>query len=125
MKPLHLLLIFYFLILAFPSYASQLHDEANYRDAWCKGDTGVRLPNGSQADCVTKEYVVEVEFASRCNEALSKVESLAKQFRKKPGILVIIEKPSDWSSYKKLIPIAQKHNVELWSITPYKLQRGH
>lgn len=101
--------------------AASLHPETAYRDAWCLGDTEVRLPNGSRADCLTTNYSVEVERAPKWHEAVGQALDYSQQTGKKPAILVIIERESDWKYWNRLKPLAQKHNIRMWYITPRRL----
>lgn len=96
--------------------------ESAYRDAWCMGETEVRLPNGTRADCVTTRYVVEVERAPKWHEAIGQVLDYSQQTGKQPAILLIIEQPSDWHHYRRLLPVARHYHVRVWYITPRRIQ---
>lgn len=103
-------------------FAAHLHPESAYRDAWCMGETEVIMSNGNRADCVTTNYAVEVEFAKKYHEGVGQALDYAQQTGKNPAILLIIETEKDWRYYKKLKPLAEKHNIRLWYITPKRLQ---
>lgn len=104
------------------SDAAHLHPESAYRDAWCMGDTEVRMPNGNRADCVTTNYAVEVEFAKKYHEGVGQALDYAQQTGKLPAILLIIETEKDWHYYNKLKPLAAEHYIRLWYITPRGLE---
>lgn len=104
------------------SYAADLHKEAEYRDAWCIGQTEVKLSDGTRADCVTTNYVVEVDFAQKWAEGIGQALHYARLTGKQPAILLIIEKESDWRFFKRALPTAQKHNIRMWYITPRRLK---
>ena len=104
------------------THAANLHKESVYRDAWCKGETEVRMPNGNRADCVTKNYAVEVELAKKYHEAVGQALDYAMQTGKKPAIVLIIETERDWRYYNKLKPLAHKHGIRVWYITPKRIQ---
>lgn len=115
-------LIVLFLLVAQYSHASNLHRESVYRDAWCMGETEVRMPNGNRADCVTTNYAIEVEFAKKYHEGVGQALDYAMQTGKKPAILLIIEKDKDWRYYNKLKPLAHKHGIRVWYITPKRIK---
>lgn len=79
------------------------------------------MPNGTRADCITDKYAIEIEFASKWAEAIGQAINYSEQTGKKPGILLIIEKPKDWRYYNRLKRIALKQNIRLWHITPKRL----
>jgi len=109
------------LLFASTVQAKHLHKEKEYQNAWCKGKTEVRLPNGNRADCVTEDYAIEVDFASKYHEAVGQALDYAEQTGKKPGILLIIERDKDWRYYNKLKPLALKNQIKVWYITPDQL----
>lgn len=111
------------LIITTTAQARHNHKEKEYRNAWCTGETEVRLPNGNRADCVTKNYVVEVEFAPKYHEAIGQAIDYAEQTGKNPAILLIIESPKDWRYYKKLYPIAKQEGIKVFYITAKKLKQ--
>lgn len=104
-------------------FAAHLHLESVYRDAWCKGETEVRLLNGNRADCITEEYAVEVEFAKKFHEGIGQALDYADQTGKKPGILLILETEKDMIYYKRLMPVASKYGITVWPIKPEQLIR--
>lgn len=110
------------LFIAAALSTAHLHPEAAYRDAWCMGQTEVRMPNGNRADCITTSYAVEVEFAGKYHEGVGQALDYAQQTGKKPAILLIIESEKDWRHYNKLKPLAAKEGIRLWYITPRRLQ---
>lgn len=105
-----------------PAAAARLHKESAYRDAWCNGETEVRLADGTRADCITKNYAVEVEFASKWAEAVGQSLHYADLAGKQPAILLIIERGKDWRYYNRLKRTARKEGIRLWYITPRGLQ---
>jgi hypothetical protein len=111
------------ILLASPqAHARHLHREADYRDAWCTGETEVRLPNGSRADCVTERHAIEIDFAPKWHEAIGQALDYADQTGKSPAILLIIEQPKDWRHYRKARTLASRHHIRLWYTTPKLLQ---
>jgi len=110
------------IFLITPAHAGRLHKEAAYRDAWCIGQTEVKLEDGTRGDCITTNYAVEVEFAQKWAEGIGQSLHYARLTGKKPAILMIIEKETDWRYYKRALPTARKHNIRIWYITPKRLK---
>lgn len=111
-----------FLLASVPAHAAHLHKEAEYRDAWCMGQTEVKLSDGSRADCVTTHYAIEIDFAQKWAEGVGQALHYARLTEKQPALLLIIEKESDWRFFKRALPTAQKHNIRMWYITPRRLK---
>lgn len=101
--------------------AKYLHKEAEYRDAWCQGETEVRLPNGNRADCITDKYAVEIDFAAKYHEAIGQALDYADQTGKRPAILLIVEKEKDWRYVNKARTIARKLRIKVWIIRPEQI----
>lgn len=92
--------------------------ESAYRDAWCRGEKEVILPNGTRADCVTTRHAIEVEFAPKWQQAIGQALNYADQTGKQPAILMIIEREKDWRYFQKCRRVARKNGIRLWYITP-------
>lgn len=110
------------ILFATTAHAAHLHKEAEYRDAWCMGQTEVKLSDGSRADCVTTHYAIEIDFAQKWAEGVGQALHYARLTEKQPALLLIIEKESDWRFFKRALPTAQKHNIRMWYITPRRLK---
>lgn len=108
-------------LIATTAQAKHLHKEAEYRDAWCQGETEVRLPNGNRADCITDKYAVEIDFAAKYHEAIGQALDYADQAGKRPAILLIVEKEKEWRYVKKARVIAKKHRIKIWIIRPEQI----
>lgn len=81
----------------------------------------MRLHDGSRVDCLTENYAIEVEFASKAFEALGQSIHYARITGTKPAILMIIERDEDWHFYWRIHRTAQERDVKLWYITPEDL----
>lgn len=113
-----ILIIFLILsVLVQNAYAKHLHPEKYYQNQWCGKWNGVqeyRLKDKSRVDCVTKNYAVEFDFAPKWAESVGQSLYYAEMTGKKPAIILIIEKTSDWKHFKKLKKISQKNGITLW-----------
>jgi hypothetical protein len=113
-----LLICLIFILISSTVNAAHLHKEKVYQEAWCKGKTEVQLTDGTRVDCVTKNYAIEIDFASKWAECLGQALHYADLTDKQPACLLIIEKDKDWRYYHRLKRTANKHGVTVWYITP-------
>ena len=109
-----------------PVYAFK---EKDYQTAWCRdnnGDLEVVLFDKTRADCVTKTYAVEFDFAKKWKEAIGQALYYSIVLRKNPGIVLIIENPKKDGKYlKRLQKVTEKYNIKVWTITPeYLVQKN-
>ena len=111
-----------FLLFLSTAHAAHLHKEKEYQQAWCQGEMEVRMPDGTRADCVTKNYAIEIDFAPKWAEALGQALHYADQTGKQPAILLIIERDKDWRYYNRLKRTARKQGVKVWYITPKSIK---
>lgn len=97
--------------------AKHIHKENVYQNQWCKqynGQTEVKLQDGTRVDCLTGNYAVEFDFASKWAECIGQSLHYADLTGKKPACVLIIEKKKDWKHYKKLRSSAKKHGIKAW-----------
>lgn len=81
-----------FLIL-FPTYAYSI-PESYYAELFCVGEGGdeeVVLSDRTRVDCVTDEYVIEVDFARKWYEGVGQSLHYATVTGKKPGVALIMD----------------------------------
>ena len=120
-------LVIGFILLQFSSaWAGRLHSENDYQKIWCaaqRGEVEVVLPDRTRADCLTKRYAVEVEFANKWYQAIGQALFYSMQTGKKAGILLIIEgkaKNKYWIRLNTTIDHFQLP-IETWLIKPEDL----
>ena len=88
----------FFIIIALPVQAAHLHKEKDYQEVWCKQAGGITeyvLDDGARVDCLTDEYAIEFDFASKWAEAVGQSLYYALKTEKEPGIVLILEKETD------------------------------
>lgn len=98
-------------------YAKHLYKESVYQKEWCDKYCGVmeyELPDKTRVDCVTKNYAVEFDFAPKWAEAIGQSLYYGIMTGKKPAVVLIIEKPSDWKYYHRIKKVADFLNFTLW-----------
>ena len=67
-------------------------NERYYQKKWCDANHGkmeVSLSDGTRADCVTDDYAVEVDFASKWAEGLGQALRYARLTKKKAAVLLV------------------------------------
>lgn len=108
---------------AVPAHAKHLHREHFYQQIWCDqhgGAVEVRLPGGLRIDCETATHAVEVDFAAKWAEAVGQSIAYAGATGHRPGILLILEKPSDIRFLRRLQQAIAMScvDIDIWTITP-------
>ena len=112
------LLIGLFLIfLTLPVIAAHQYPESYYQNLWCDrwgGQSEYLLDDYCRVDCLTKNYAVEFDFASKWAEAVGQSLHYAKKTGKKPAIILILQSKKDWVYYNRLKKICPEHGITLW-----------
>lgn len=114
---------FLFLLVPVYAHAKPLHHERVYQKIWCKAHDGrmeVVLQDHSRVDCLTKDYAVEVDFAHKWREAIRQSLHYAKETGKKPGIVIIIERPQEQHFLTSLHLAIEKSilHIKVWVVRP-------
>ncbi len=112
------LLIFVF-FFTLNCYAAHVQPERVYQAEWCNrfnGQMEYRLNDGTRVDCVTKNYAVEFDFANKWAESVGQSLYYGIMTNKKPAVVLIIEKPSDFKYYYRIKKVAEFFNFTLWYI---------
>jgi len=77
--------------------------EADYQRSWCLkqpgGKTEVWLDRHNRADCVSDEYVVEVDWDYKWKECKEQITRYMKLSDKNPMCLLILRKPEKDNPY--------------------------
>jgi hypothetical protein len=118
--------VFFFLMAACqPSLAQHTFKEKDYQLAWCAqigGQAEVRLADGTRVDCLTDEFAIEVDFAPKWAEAIGQSLYYAKLTGRRPGILLIMEKPGDARYRQRLEQLQPDLKFHLWETTPESIR---
>lgn len=104
---------------AIPAHAAHQHREKEYQALWCnqqRGEMEHVFDDGARADCLTEEYAVEFDFALKWAESIGQSLYYALKSGKKPGVVLIIEKPSDEHYLKRLKTVADKYGISVWEM---------
>ncbi len=113
-----------FLVL-FPSVCLAGHDhpEKYYQQLWCSEHNGkaeVRLPDGTRADCITSTHAVEFDFGEKWAESIGQSLYYGLQTGKKPGVVLILEKESDYKYWLRLNSTIEHYRlpIKTWEMRP-------
>lgn len=111
------------LSLAFflPGLAFARTPERAYQEEWCAREGGVveyTLPDKARVDCLTDEYAVEVDFASKWAEAVGQSLYYAERTGKRPGVLLILENEGGSRHLERLALLAKKFGIRVWTTGP-------
>jgi hypothetical protein len=116
-----LLVLMMVLSMCQPIAAAHLHREKEYQDAWCAKVGGVTefiLDDGTRVDCLTDDYAIEFEFASKWAESVGQSLYYAERTGKLPGVVLIMEHESDDRFAKRLDILARKYRIKVWKVAP-------
>lgn len=120
------ILLLFLLFLSLPAMADKhVYSEKYYQNEWCSrwyGKQEVILPDKTRVDCVTRNFAVEFDFAFKWAESIGQALYYSKMTGKKPAIILIIEKPSDFKHYKKAEKITSDLGIKLWYMKSPKYQ---
>jgi hypothetical protein len=115
--------IIFVLIFLFPSllFAKREHPEKWYQENWCeahRGQVEVSLPDGTRCDCVTDTHAIEFEFGNRWAEAVGQSAYYSLQTKKKPGVVLILEKMKDRKYLIRLNTTIEHFNlpIDTWKV---------
>lgn len=102
-------------------FAKRLHSEWWYTNKWCGphgGKMKAVLNDGTKCDCMTADYVVEVEYANRWKNAIGKVLHYSLQTGKRSTIVLILERPRDQLYLDQLKTLIQYFSlpIDIWEI---------
>lgn len=75
-----------------------------------------KLSDKTRVDCITKNYAVEFDFAPKWAEAIGQSLYYGIMTNKKPAIVLILEKPSDFRYYNRVKKISNTLPITLWYV---------
>ena len=121
MKYLTTCKIFLFIIVIFitlPVFAKHKHLEKEYQTAWCDAHNGImeyKLEDNTRVDCLTPDYAVEFDFASKWAESIGQSLYYAQRTKRKPAVVLIMEKPAkDLKYLHRLYQVANTTGIEVF-----------
>lgn len=118
------------LIFAFVVSAA-IHPEVWYQDKWCaehKGRTEVFLDeDNAYCDCLTDTHAIEFDFGRKWQEAIGQSLEYGRLTSKKPGIVLILEAPSQEKYLTKLEKTLKAFGldskIDIWVIRLWEMKK--
>ena len=107
------------LFFSLPVQAKRMYNEAYYQELWCteqKGQMEYVLPDFTRVDCLTEDHAIEFDFANKWAESIGQALHYGMMTGKKPGIVLIIEKPKHFVYYNRIVPLCEKYGITLWTM---------
>jgi len=102
--------------------AKHLHKEKVYQKIFCAkvhGKLEYRLIDNTRVDCITSNYVFEVDFGRKAFEAVGQALYYALMTNKKPSIVLIQETKQDNRYIGRIKKLAKRYNITLFIINRY------
>ena len=123
MKTAHLIAILSLFCFLSPAWAKHIHHEKYYQEKWCADKSGrveVVLPDRTRCDCLTRTHAIEFDFGNNWAEAIGQSLYYSIQTGKKAGIVLILEKPSDYKYWVRLNTVIGENNLKIdtWQVKP-------
>ncbi|WP_316347638.1 hypothetical protein [Desulfuromonas acetoxidans] len=118
------------LLIVLPSIVSAAHlrYEREYQAQWCSavgGETEYRLQDGTRVDCLTDDYAIEFDFASKWAESIGQSLYYGICTERLPGVVLILEKESDSRYLPRIKAVANLHGIKVWTTGPCATGEGH
>lgn len=104
------------IFIGIPAFSAKAFNEAYYQKLWCRSCSGImeyELKDGTRVDCLTQEYACEFDFAHKWYEGFTQALWYSYNTGKKPCLVLIMEKPSDFIYYKRAEALSQRYGVRL------------
>jgi hypothetical protein len=103
--------------------AARMHPESWYQRQWCRehqGQVEYLLPDKTRCDCLTETLAVEFDFGPKWAEAIGQALYYSLQTGKRAGIVLILEKETDYKYWLRLNTTIQHFQlpIDTWMMTP-------
>ena len=120
MKAIKFLLLI-LVCVSVPAYGKRLHHERWYQEKWCAeqgGQTEVVLADRTRCDCLTRTHAIEFDFAPKWAEAIGQALYYSLQTGKRAGIVLILEKPTDYKYWIRLNTVIKQFElpIDVWQM---------
>lgn len=112
-----LLCIFLFSSVAF---AAHEYPEAAYQRAWCSANAGVleyKNPDKTRIDCLTEDYAVEFDFATKWAESIGQALHYGLMTQKKPMAVLILESSEQYKYFERAKNIGDHYGITVDYVT--------
>lgn len=108
---------------ALPVLGARQLPESWYQRQWCREHQGIveyLLLDKTRCDCLTETHAVEFDFGPKWAEATGQALYYSLQTGKRAGIVLILEKETDYKYWLRLNTTIQHFNlpIDTWMMTP-------
>ena len=107
--------------LSSPVCAKHKNLEKEYQAALCNAHNGImeyKLDDNTRVDCLTNEYAVEFDFASKWAESIGQSLYYALKTDLKPAVVLIMEKPAkDLKYLNRLYQVSNKFGITVYTMS--------
>ena len=93
--------------------------EREYVSQHCPGRIEVVLQDRTRVDCLTDEYAIEFDFASKWAQAIGQSLHYARITGRMPAIYLILESSTEMRFVNRVGPLCNAHGIELVLIENY------
>ena len=109
------------MMVAVPTFAKSLKNEAEYKKEWCakyNGAVDYKTQDKTTVDCITDTHAIEFEYGKNWNPAIRKSRQLSMSVGKTPGVVLILENSKDEKYLYKLREINEKRRlgIKIWTV---------
>lgn len=115
-----------FLFMTLPVIAAHKHLEKDYQKVWCDRCGGVmeyKLDDKARVDCLTQNYAVEFDFASKWAESIGQALYYGIKTNKQPAIVLIMENKKDDVYLKRLNVVCTPLNIKVFTMDSKELEK--
>lgn len=119
-------LLLLFLLISLPAMAAHKHLEKDYQKVWCDRCGGVmeyKLDDKARVDCLTNEYAVEFDFATKWAESIGQALYYGIKTNKKPAVVLIMENKNDEVYLKRLNTVCNPLNIAVFTMDSKELEK--
>jgi hypothetical protein len=91
---------------------------------WCqseRGDTEIKLSDGTVLDCLTDDYVISIDNAPKWADAMGRARYGANATGREPAVVLVLENTETQLTYLRRLLVAiqgDSKRWKVWVITP-------
>ncbi|MGV7221984.1 MAG: hypothetical protein ACQ9MH_10685 [Nitrospinales bacterium] len=86
---------------------------------WCqseRGDTGITLPDGTELDCLTEDYVISISNANKWADAMGRARYGANATGREPAVVLILENTETQLPHLRRLLVSIQGDSKLWKV---------
>jgi len=103
-------------VFACMANTKKVHYEKWYQERWCRANGGraeVVFEDQTRCDCLTETHAVEMDFGKKWAESIGQALHYSIQTGKRPGVVLILEKPGDYKYWRRLNTIIKHFGLPI------------